>query len=224
MEESSKVYALPIMYKYLIKSNKEHKSKLVELEHPMITNRVSAPDNNKEITLIYAGGLDKKQRNPTNLIIFLKKINLHINIKLVIYSYGNTQKILNGFSKDNNFITTNNAIDSLSLEKEISKSNFIITIGNKESDIVPSKIFDCLSTGKPILHFSQVEDDPYFDYLERYNNSLILKYNNHLSSDTNILKTIDFIKNNKNTIISYPVIEKTFKECTPEYVAKQIIF
>ncbi|THE08465.1 hypothetical protein E1I69_24230, partial [Bacillus timonensis] len=216
IEGFSKIYTLPIMYKYFSERiTKKDKYKLVELEHPMVTNRTSISVNNTIPKLIYAGGLDRKQRNPSVIFEFFKKIHTQQSIEVIFYSYGNMQKKLLNLSENNRFFKANNAISSTLLNEKIAKSDFIITIGNNEEDLVPSKIFDCISTGKPIIHFSQIQNDPYKVYLSKYDYSIILRYS-ELNSDEAYNKILSFIDEFRGKTVEFSKIKSNFYECTPE--------
>lgn len=225
INEYDKVYTLPIMYSYFKRKNKtKNIDKILQLEHPMIIDRVTKPKNMNEIKvqLIYAGGIDRYQRNPLKVIECFNKIDEKYPINIEFYAYGNMNDKLKEIDNIYNFFNLHGPVNKTKLDKIIEKNQIIITIGNKEDDIVPSKIFDCISTGKPIIHFSQIDNDPYYFYLKRYKNSLIIKFE-ELEKEETKSKIIEFIKKHKNTVIEFSQIKNEFKECTPEYIANQII-
>lgn len=218
-----KIFALPVMYGYFSKRlNDNDKRKLIELEHPMVTNKVSEKNSkNSLMTFIYAGGLDRKQRNPLGILGFFNKVNSQIDINVNFYSYGNMQKSLAEFSQRHDFFYSNEGISSELLNEKMADSDFILTIGNKDSELVPSKIFDCISTGKPIIHFSQIDGDPYTSYLRKYENSIIIKFAD-LSSQETVEEICLFMQKTKGKVIEFNKIEKNFEECTPAYVGNKI--
>lgn len=220
VQSFNKIFCLPTVYKDYYSKGFEN---IVMVEHPMVVNKIvksNTVDNN--IRIIYGGGLDKKQRNPMQILLLFKKINNIFPIKLDFYSYNNIEKDLINFSKKNPFFDFNLPISKEDFYKEIELSNFIITIGNKESDIFPSKLFDCISTGLPIIHFSQNDSDIYYDYLKNYSNSMIINIQ-EISTDTVFEDIITFIKSRHNVKSSFSIIEKLYMECTPEYVWNKMI-
>jgi hypothetical protein len=219
----NKIYTLPVMFNYFKNQmDQRNINNVIELEHPMITNRVQLKSiNNEKVKLIYAGGLDRKQRNPISVLNFLKEVNQQYKIETHFYSYGNMQNKLCEFSSKNEFFQANSGISSDLLNEKMLNSDFIITIGNKERDLVPSKIFDCISTGKPIIHFSQINQDPYIKYLDKYQNSIVINMN-ELTLDATIKKVILFLKNRRGKIIEFDQIRKSFEVCTPEFVGKKM--
>ncbi|MGG7619586.1 hypothetical protein [Bacillus coreaensis] len=224
MDKFNSVFVLPIMYKYFSQNDKyKNKTKLVELEHPMVVNNISSKkSNNKVYKLIYAGGLDRNQRNPLQILNFFLKVSKVIMVDLKFYSYGNMQNSLYKFASANSFFSQSAGISADLLKKEIDGTDFIVTIGNKESDIVPSKIFDCISTGKPIIHFAQIAEDPYKKYLDLYPNSIMVNVQD-LSEDETVSKIVSFMEKNYNNQTTYKYIYNNFYECTPEYVGRKLL-
>ena len=96
------------------------------------------------------------------------------------------------------------------LEK-IYNADVLLSIGNKESPMVPSKIYEYMSTGKPIIHFYFYDGDPCIEPLKRYGNALLIKDNDKLSKD----KIFEFLKNFKQ--LECKDIEKMFLTSTPKY-------
>ena len=208
-------FALPIVYSVIAPMNVKN---TYQLEHPMVRNLVKFKENNNNpFKMLYAGGLDKKQRNPTPVIEFLNKINKIENILVDFYSYGNCQILLNDLKFD--FLSCHSVVPISELYDLYHASDFLITIGNKETDIFPSKLFDCLSMGIPIIHFAQNNDDPYFKYLENYKFAIIILYD-ELGCIETIDKFFDFKRLVKNENITFEYIQEHFDYCTPEYNAK----
>ncbi|HIF9494425.1 TPA: hypothetical protein ACX6SP_002853 [Photobacterium damselae] len=218
---TDKIFSLPIVYETLSRLNLKG---VYLLEHPMVRDLTNPQidKNHIKYNILYAGGLDKIQRNPYKVIKFFKKISkVDSSIHCDFYSYGNLQKNLK--KMNNNMFSFNDAISSNELQQKYLSSNLLITIGNKENDIFPSKLFDCLSMGIPILHFAQNKADPYFDYLNDYKYALIILYDD-LECDESIQKFISFKKLMESEIknLEFSMIKDKFYICTPEYNAKII--
>ncbi|MDV7823340.1 glycosyltransferase family protein [Enterococcus gallinarum] len=200
-------------------------NKIVSLRHPMIreynTNLVKDDNNedNKTIRFLYGGGLDRKQRNPEKVIQLMSGIASRENILFTIFSYGNYQERLKELEKSNFFLQVYPPIDSEQFKSEMIKSDFLISIGNKESDIIPSKIFDYISSQRPIVHFAQSKDDKYFKILKEYPYALIL---NLYKLDKSESELLTFIEKYKAKKIPSEFIKNTFKQYTPEYVGEKI--
>lgn len=217
VHESKKIFVLPVLKGYF----EEAKEKLIITEHPMIIDNVNKKNKNSVINITYAGGLDYNQRNPIGVLNILDKIKNKNKFKINFYSYGNCELILKNFEKKSgNYLESKGVVSNDIAHQILKQSNILITIGNKSSKVVPSKIFDCISTGKPIIHFYFHDEDPYINYLSRYKLSLCIKLD-----DKNNNQKAELIENfcfkNKNSVLEYKVFAEEFKECTPKYVANQ---
>ena len=49
-----------------------------------------------------------------------------------------------------------------------------------QSDI-PSKIIEYISTGKPVIHFAEIDDDPVIQISKQFNNLIIVNTDSNLS-------------------------------------------
>lgn len=92
-------------------------------------------------------------------------------------------------------------------------SDVLISMGNKDSDYVPSKIFEYMSTGKKIIHFCYGDNDSCIRYYKKYNNALIIDVNDE--TEKNALKINEFI-NNDTDIIPFSQLKEIFKDNLPE--------
>ncbi|WP_114710032.1 hypothetical protein [Vibrio cholerae] len=208
-------FALPKVVQYLLLKSKEN---VFELEHPMVVNNVrDSSIDSEEISLIYIGGLDLYQRNPWPIINFFQ--NIELNIRFDIYGYGNV------FSKKSTLPSKSNfkgVIKKSNINEILDEASFLISIGNKENDIFPSKIFDCISTGIPIIHFSQNVQDPYYQYLNGYNNSIIIDMAK-LDLIEEQQRITMFIMENVGKRESYEVISNVFYKQTPSYNCERML-
>ena len=96
------------------------------------------------------------------------------------------------------------------------KADILLNIGNSISNMVPSKIFDYFATGKPIVNVQKIENSPDMEYFEKYPLQFTLKeYENRMDYEN----LYSFIKNNKNSSISFDKVKQIYETATPEYVA-----
>ncbi|MBO2602901.1 hypothetical protein I6M34_07200 [Shewanella algae] len=211
----SRVFCLPIVKSVYASA----KIDFFELEHPMVVNRsyhTSHKTHSERIKLIYAGGLSKHQRNPMALVRLIQQLNCKVGVDLDIYSYG--FKFNENFVKkisDN--IRVNKTVEPKFLNSKINDADFIVTIGNKEVDIFPSKLFDCVSTGKPIIHFFQNSKDQYLSYLQKYPLSMSVDYNKCENAET-LEAILKFLTDIKGERLPFNLVSRDFFDCTPGYV------
>lgn len=212
-EYSDIIFVLPKLKKYFSDKNS---AKIVVVEHPMVRDKTNASTRNLD-KIIYAGGLDKKNRNPQKIIEAFLKLKSN-NMTMMFYSYGNCQRYLASISSVYKNIVSRGSVDSEQAMIELTNAGFIITIGNKNPSLVPSKIFDCISTGNPIIHFYYSDQDPYIHYLKSYDYSLCCNIN-----DINIEKLNLFLIAHRGKKLKFTDIDKRFHYATPQYVFEQMI-
>ena len=165
---------------------------------------------------IYTGLLDTNYRNPLYLIELLNLVNQKSKFfEVHFFSKGNCEDIIKNFSENTNYIFQHGYVDKESLDTELKKAQFLINIGNANSHSLPSKLIDYISSGKPIIHFSQQKDDVCLSYLKRYPNSLILYTDTDIKLNSEKLKS--FITTNVGRVINQNYIESTFEENTPAF-------
>ncbi|MCO7198252.1 hypothetical protein [Pseudoalteromonas sp. OANN1] len=210
LKNMESVICLPILRKYLERNN-FNPERVDFIEHPMVSNRCKEREggSNPRALLLYAGGIDRTQRNPLMALNFLCGLEQDLNIEF--YSYGNILTSLKKKKLKN--VSFNEPVDSSELEHYYQQADFLITIGNVQVDIMPSKIFDCISTGIPIIHFSKSKDDPCLEYLAKYKFALTLQ-ESELSLRRD--KLISFIDEMKGKRADYSYIQNTFSHCTAE--------
>lgn len=218
ISKMDKVFVLPVVSAIL---DKYKLGGAIELEHSMVVDNIinKFQCNNEEgFQLTYIGGLDKYQRDPWPIMEFVSSLN--IELKFNVYGYGNAIGCNSKLPTDCYF----HGILKLDKNKEVlNKTDILISIGNYENDIFPSKIFDYLSTGLPIIHFSQNYDDPYYGYLNEYPNALIINNNDIINDKGNCMSVVsDFIVKKTGTICCYDDIANKFFKQTPMYSAEII--
>jgi len=67
------------------------------------------------------------------------------------------------------------------LNKMADSIHCLLSIGNLNPNQLPSKIIEYLSTGKPVIHFAELENDPVYDLESSFNNLLIITNKDNIS-------------------------------------------
>ncbi len=170
--------------------------------------------------LIYAGAFYKDLRNPKGIIKALVQMSFYESIDTYMYindnMFDDIVKMINNHSE----IHVNHYISEEELNKKITDSIALLSVGNKDSDFLPSKIFTYMSTGKAIIHFSFDDYDVAVDYLKRYPKSIILDCNN----DDNGKAIVDFLNSPIVDVnVEKEFLRTEFYENTPEYTAKEFV-
>ncbi len=170
-------------------------------------------EKNKPLRMIYAGFMrnDILEKVITLLSPFLK--NNRIQLEL----YGrSTYEMLNRICDKS--ILKNIFIRGFVQHEEILveeyNSNILLSLGNANTDFIPSKTFEYISLGKKILHIYSYEKDPTLYYYGLYPNSCCINVNDELNN--NIEKINNFLEKDEIEI-KYDSIKEIFLQNTPEF-------
>lgn len=121
---------------------------------PIETKMAEEKKDSRKKLFVYVGTLYKVLRNPVYSCTILKSLTTYIDMKVVFMGGGDCFDILRNYQRQ-----TNNAIEYIGMQphdvalKYLDNADVLLSIGNKESPMAPSKIYEYISTGKPIIHF-----------------------------------------------------------------------
>lgn len=188
-----------------------------EFKKDTLTSDISF--NKDRINMVYTGSLLKHVRNPGYMLeIFSRMTN---EFDLHIYGGGDCSDLLDYY------INLNQGIEIFKhglVEYEIAnsatiQSDVLLNIGNIESYLIPSKIFEYMATGKPIISFYRYDTEPSIPYLKKYPLSLLIKEDmDKINENTKLV--VDFINRYKGKSISFNEIKDMFQSNTPEPLVK----
>ena len=169
------------------------------------------------LQLIYAGAFYKDLRNPNGLIQSLIQLSTYLTADIYLYindiMFKDVEKMIHGLSN----IHLSHYIPEQELNQKIIQCDALLSLGNKDSDFLPSKIFSYMSTGKSIIHFSFDKNDVAIEYLKRYPKSLLLNCYN----PENGKMIYDFLTSNvANSSIDMDFVYREFYENSVEFSAK----
>lgn len=101
-------------------------------------------------------------------------------------------------------------------------ADILVNIGNTVEHQVPGKIFEYMSTGKPIIHFSKIKNDPAVKYLLKYPKVLII--NEWEKEKHNYKKMIEeFCEQNKNYELLFDEVSEYLGEYSGSVVQDKFI-
>ena len=190
---------------------KMHTANFPFLENHNVNKKIKI-NSKKEISMIYAGTLYRNLRNPSFMLNSLIEVLKEKEINIDIYGSGDCDDIVqNAIAKSKNKIKLNGMISHDDVLTKIYNADVLLSIGNKESPMVPSKIYEYMSTGKPIIHFYFYDGDPCIEPLKQYSNALLIKDNDKLSKT----KILEFLKEFRQ--LEFKDVEKMFLTSTPKY-------
>jgi glycosyltransferase involved in cell wall biosynthesis len=171
------------------------------------------------INCVFIGNLYKKIREP-NFAIRIFQLLKRQDIRIIFIG----PNIIKTCGKYTKFLGKRIVLyDKVSLQAAINvmnRADFLLNIGNTISNMLPGKILDYISTGKPIINLYSIDNCPSLVILKHYENCINIKQSKaNITEKTN--QILDFIENNKDTRVHYNDIEVKYKEYTPENVTKQ---
>lgn len=126
-----------------------------------------------QIVLFFAGSMPFNIRSPHYLFDVLSKLTLK-NVHAYFAGTSDYMDVLNQYTKAFPNIHYIGLLNHEQVIKYLQESDILINIGNNLTGMVPCKIFEYMSTGKPILTTIKIDDDPSAIYYNRYGNCLVL--------------------------------------------------
>lgn len=186
--------------------NKIYKKKLLVNSHriylPLINtkmmqkNALKKSDPAQHSQIFFAGSLSNQMRpiKSTSRIlkIFFDDFNQQ-KVKVLFFVNGNTNNELDSLVQYDWFsVKFNQAFHDANIEE--ARSDFLLSIGNIDIQQIPSKIFEYITTLKPIIHVYQDYDDPVISVLKSYPNSCLLDGTVHSDSVSEANKLVKFIQ------------------------------
>jgi len=223
MKNSEKVILMNHLKKNFDNKYSELKLKFEFVEHPLLIPNISNEEEKKgDFNFVYTGSFYKKIRNPKMLIKVFKLVISELkNSKMNIYSFGDCEELLIKEVKgaENNIVLNG----SVSMEESVLKmkeADFLIAVGNTTSSQSPSKIFEYMSFGKPIIYFLNNYSDRNIDVLSKYPLSLIVDKNLNEYEAKKLI--IQFVYECIDSKIDVAESLASFKDAIPKYTASKI--
>ena len=198
------------------------KEKFVYVDIPLVTFKIEKPLNlvKKEIDIVYTGTLQKGIKDPSRALEILNSTNIkNINV----HFYGNTTNIkLYPERYDNLSIFIHKHVEYDQINGILQKSDFLLNIGSLNKNQIPSKIFEYISFGKPIISTFFINEEPSLPYLSKYKNVFLL--DEKIKAEEIIGQLDEFIAHYQNREIDdIDDLKKKFITNTPKYFVDLIL-
>lgn len=218
----------------LMKSSEDHQrehnrlyiEKFCFLDIPMLkkinhNNSGEESRQSYEIKMLFVGSISASIRNPQTMISALSLIQ---EANITCEFIGNIDCIKQFEPLKEKFgqrLTFTGFMNHDQLSAKIEGADILLNIGNLVATMVPSKIFEYMSYGKPIISTFDIECEPSRKYLRQYPLALLLSGNDQ--PEVNAHKITDFIKQSLGKQVAYETLEKRFYLNAPEAFTQYII-
>ena len=124
------------------------------------------------INLLYAGGFIEKARSPEYFMSILEKLPPESRIIWHVFSSGCYADVLADFARRHpDRLVCHRPVKVHEIRDVMNACDILVNVSNDMDQFFPSKVFDYLSTGKPILNFT---------YPKRLKNPLFEKHPHYL--------------------------------------------
>ena len=196
----------------------KYRKKIEVMDIPLLTNLNKSSNiinRDDQINFSYIGSIMKNLKNPEYLLKVFNAIE-NKNYNLNFYGTNDCQYLFEKFYKENRSCMIKQ-FGQVSHDKAIEamyKSDILINIGSLVDQQIPCKIFEYMSTGKPIITFYKSKNEPSLVYLKKYPLALLINEDNEKIND-NAKKIIEFTNRVLNSKVMFKDIEKIFSNNTP---------
>lgn len=178
--------------------------------------------SHSNIKMLYSGILLENIRPPFTCCRILARCNDSIPLHCDFFSRGDYEDFLaEQAQRFPGVFHTNGYVSQNELDEHLQNADVLLSIGNAVSEMLPSKIISYMTYQKPIIHFSQQENDMAGDVLKHYSYALVIPSN--ISDDEAAKCVIEFIQQfNTKNILNYKKLLKDLEICTPDYTTNII--
>ncbi len=200
----------------------DYHKKVIEIHLPNLIDRKLPNNVNKdsnEVIATYAGLFYSDIRRPNEMLDILSKFPKEFTIQIFGVGCENTLKEKKSLFTESK-LEIKGRIPFQECLNELSKSNILINLGNKITNQMPSKVFEYISFGKPILNFYNTTEDPSLKYFKDYPLCYSINVNHYNEDDIN--NAIKFCLQNKNKQLTFKESTQNLEYCVADNVGKLI--
>ncbi len=119
----------------------------------------------------YFGVFTKGVRSPKNFMNHLEGAD---DIELHWYVNEDSKNEITKYSNNSKSIFHSLINRDEALKRMADSVHCLLSIGNLNTTQIPSKVIEYISTGKPIIHFTEIENDPVINIAKNFNNLFII--------------------------------------------------
>ncbi len=150
-------------------------SPISNFDNDLFKKTLSYNYSTRPIKVSYFGIFTKGVRSPNSFLDLVKK---NTEFEFSWYVNEDSEKIIKScdISADkHSFYSHVSREDAQQLM--VNSAHCLLSIGNKNSNQIPSKVIEYLATGKPIIHFTEIDDDPVINLSSEFHNLVTFNKN-----------------------------------------------
>lgn len=170
-----------------------------------------------KIHCVYAGSFYKDIRNPEYMLRVFSALKDN-DVVLHLYSSG-CDEIVRHYLDKSSCIESNGYVSQEELYGYYASCDFLVGVGNKMNDFLPSKTYEYLSLRRPIVFFNPVGYDN--KVLERYPHSLQISDDMPIEVSSELFD--NFVKREKGVAISEDELKRLYSENTGENIKRILL-
>ena len=224
---ASRIITTDVIFKYYNQlPTKVNADKVLLLNYPNIVERkLSSKENNivsgfdkSKMNLCFIGKFYSDVRNPEYLFNLMEKLR---GTNIVLHIIGSMGDCANMIEESMNNGATNikyhgivppNVADDIMLQADV-----LLHVGNAVDSLMPSKILDYISSGKPILNICKIPTCPTLPLMERYPLGMTVNESDEITEK--LLDSIThFCTTSKDKSIPFDQIHQLYYDSTIDYV------
>ena len=199
------------------------KDKILYLNFPtLLKENYVGERTSSSMDVVYAGTTNSLYRNPTRAInIFVSLKEVFPSLIFHLYGASDMEKELKHIEQHSNGAFVYHGVVSKDIaEAALRQADYCVNFGNNVAGMVPSKVFELISSGKTIIHFTEGSTDSALIYMNQYPKAHIIDYSN---SDQEIASKIIYVLKMEHENIEFSTIERLFYSATPGAVSDKIM-
>lgn len=224
---ASRIITTDVIFKYYNQlPTKVNADKVVLLNYPNIVERnLSNEDNNivatfdkTKVNLCFIGKFYSDVRNPQYLLNLMEQLRGTNIVLHIIGSMGDCTDMIKASMANGATNVVYHGIVPPSVADDIMlQADVLLHVGNAVDSLMPSKILDYISSGKPILNICKTPTCPTLPLMERYPLGMTVNESDEITEEL-IDSITNFCTTNKNQSIPFDQIHQLYYDSTIDYV------
>lgn len=214
---------------YRQEAYKRFENKFVIMDIPLfeLKDKESNENNkneNKTIKMVFTGSMSESTANPVYFIKILEKIQ---GVDFVFDIYGGTssfdisQNIKNSYLHSKTIFWHGIVAPEIAAQKQ-KEADILLSFGNDNECMIPSKIFEYISHKKHIIHLYKSNTDSALPYFEKYGNATMIREVKNLT-DENLMTIRKLLMNLPESEIDNLELQSKFYYNTAKPMADFLI-